>query len=87
MDDPCCRTHTQSIIDWEIAEYYRRIRNRDHWQDLLKAHWIGDLCAPDRETAFFVGNQHQHLNSSLVLGVWWPERRPEQLALGDLGDP
>lgn len=52
----------------------------------MKIRWVGDLCASDRDTAFFVGNQHQHLNSFLVLGVWWPERRPEQLALGDLGD-
>lgn len=85
-DDPGCRTHTQSIIDWEIAEYYRRVRDFDDWRDRMKSRWVGDLCAPDRDTAFFVGNQHQHLNSFLVLGVWWPERRPEQLALGDLGN-
>jgi hypothetical protein len=84
--EPGCRTHTQSIIDWEIAEYYRRIRRRPDWRDRLKARWIDDLCGPDRDTAFFVGNQHQHLNAFLVLGVWWPERRPEQLGLGDLGD-
>lgn len=84
-DDPGCRTHTQSIIDWEIAEYYRHARRFENWRDRMKSRWVGDLCAPDRDTAFFVGNQHQHLNSFLVLGVWWPERRPEQLALGDLG--
>lgn len=84
-DDPRCRTHTQSIIDWEIAEYYRHVCHFDNWRDRMKRRWVGDLCAPDRDTAFFVGNQHQYLNSFLVLGVWWPERRPEQLALGDLG--
>jgi hypothetical protein len=85
-DEPKCKTHTQSIIDWEIAEYYRRIRDHADWRDRLRDHWIGKLCGPDRDTAFFVGNQHQHLNSFLVLGVWWPELRPEQLALGNLGD-
>lgn len=85
-DDPGCGTHTQSIIDWEIAEYYRRVSHFDDWRDRMKIRWVGDLCASDRDTAFFVGNQHQHLNSFLVLGVWWPERWPEQLALGDLGD-
>jgi len=84
--DPDCNSHTQSIIDWEIAELYRRVHHRDDWQDRLKARWINDLCAPNRDTAFFVGNQHQHPRSFLVLGVWWPEWRPEQLALGDVGD-
>jgi len=85
-DAPGCRTHLQSIIDWEVAEHYRRVRHRDDWRDRLKERWIGDVCAADRDTAFFVGNQHQHLQSFLVLGAWWPEHRPEQLALDDLGD-
>jgi hypothetical protein len=84
--DPHCPTHTQSIIDWEIAELYRHVRHRDDWQDRLKARWIGELCAPNRDTAFFVGNQHQHPGSFLVLGVWWPPRQPEQLALRGLDD-
>jgi hypothetical protein len=84
--DASCRTHTQSIIDWELAEHYRRVQYRDDWQDRIRARWLGELCAADRDTAFFVGNQHQHPNAFLVLGVWWPERRPEQLSLGDLSD-
>ncbi|MGH2966126.1 MAG: hypothetical protein ACRDMH_12220 [Solirubrobacterales bacterium] len=82
--DPSCNTHRQSIIDWEIAETYRRVRGHADWQDRLRAKWIGELCAPGRDTAFFVGDQHQHPGSFLVLGVWWPERRPEQLSLGDV---
>jgi hypothetical protein len=82
--DPGCNGHTQSIIDWEIALSYRRFRNAVDWQAKLKARWLGDLCAPNRDTAFFVGNQHQHPSSFLVLGVWWPPRAAEQLGLGDL---
>jgi hypothetical protein len=82
--DPRCPTHTQSIIDWEIAEFFRRIQYRDDWRERLKAKWLGELCAPERDTAFFVGNQHQHPGSFLVLGVWWPPRQPEQLALSGL---
>jgi hypothetical protein len=85
-DDPECTTHTQSIVDWEIVRTYRRVKKRSDWQDRLKARWLGELCAPSRDTAFFVGNMHQHLNSFLVLGVWWPERAPQQLELGDLGN-
>lgn len=85
-DDPDCKTHEQSIIDWEIAEYYRHVRTRDDWRAQIKKRWLDTLCAADRDTAFFVGNQHQHPSSFLVLGVWWPERRPDQLRLGHFAD-
>lgn len=79
--DPDCSTHTQTIVDWEIVELYRKVRGRDDWQDLIRAKWLDQLCDQDRDTAFFVGNQHQYPNAFLVLGVWWPPRRPDQLAL------
>ncbi|HVA20109.1 MAG TPA: hypothetical protein VMU55_08035 [Solirubrobacteraceae bacterium] len=85
-DEPGCRTHTQSIIDWEIARFYRRIRDFDDWRERMKAQWVGKLYGVGRDTAFFVGNMHQHPRSFLVLGVWWPLRRPEQLTLADLGN-
>jgi len=84
-DDPGCRTHTQSIIDWEIAQFYRRVRHFDDWRDRMKAQWVDKLCGADRDTAFFVGNMHQHPGSFLILGLWWPPRQPEQLVLTDLG--
>jgi hypothetical protein len=85
-DEPGCKTHTQSIIDWEIARFYRRVRHFDDWRERMTAQWVGKLCGDDRDTAFLVGNMHQHPRSFLVLGVWWPPKRPEQLALPDLGD-
>ncbi len=85
-EDTGCPSHTQSIIDWEIAQFYRRVRRREDWRDRMKNRWLGDLCGPGRDTAFFVGNMHQHPRSFLVLGVWWPPRRPEQLALTDLAN-
>jgi hypothetical protein len=81
-DDDACNGHTQSIVDWEIAAFYRQVRRYDDWQDRVKARWLGELCGNDRDTAFFVGNMHQHLSSFLVLGVWWPPTRPQQMTLG-----
>jgi hypothetical protein len=82
--DPACQGHTQSIIDWEIARTYRRVRTRPDWQERLKARWLDDLCGDDKDTAFFVGNQHLYPDSFLVLGVWWPPKQPEQLAMPGL---
>lgn len=85
-DDAECRGHNQSITDWEIFQFYRRVRKRRDWQDLIRAKFLGELCGPERDTAFVVGNQHQHRDSFLVLSVWWPPLQAEQLTLGDFGD-
>jgi hypothetical protein len=79
--DTACNGHEQTIVDWEVAELYRRVGRRDGWQDLMRKKWLNELCGPERDTAFFVGNQHQHPGSFLVLGVWWPPHRPDQLSL------
>jgi hypothetical protein len=72
-----CNTHTQTIIDWEIAQAWRRWR-RDYppakVPDRIRDHWLNDLCSESKDTIFFVGNQHQHLRSFLVLGVFWPPK-------------
>jgi hypothetical protein len=70
-----CRTHNQTIIDWELSEGYRRWRAE--YSDVLQAirtKWLETMCAPQRDTAFFVGNQHQHPKGFMVLGVFWPTR-------------
>jgi hypothetical protein len=79
-----CGGHTQSIIDWEIVQFYRHARSYENWRERVRNRWLGELCGDDRDTAFFVGNQHLRRNTFMVLGVWWPPRRAEQLALADL---
>ena len=76
--DMGCRGHEQSIVDWELSQAYRSFRDRYGEQevvDRLRQRWLGELCGPARDTAFFVGNQHQHPDSFLVLGVFWPPQR------------
>lgn len=86
-DDPLCEgKHAQSIIDWEIGAFYLRVRNEANWQDILRQKVLQEMCGPDREVAIIVGNQLLHPTSFLVLGLWYPERRAEQLGLGDVGD-
>lgn len=80
--DPACNSHSQSIIDWEIVQYYRRVRGSGDWQEKLRRRWLETICGPERDTALMVGNQHQHPGSFLILGIWWPEFASEQLSLG-----
>lgn len=85
-----CRGHDIQLIDWEVCELYRKLGDRplDERLDLLRAKWLEELCAPDRDTYFFAGNMAKRPWQFQLLGVVWPRRseiaagpRPEPLAL------
>ena len=50
--DPGCKTHEQSIIDWEIAQAFRRWRVERGSDDAavaaIRHKWLEELCAPER---------------------------------------
>ncbi|MGH9069979.1 MAG: hypothetical protein ACRDX8_02130 [Acidimicrobiales bacterium] len=72
-----CKGHEQSIIDWEIQEFYRKCQRQHGEQEavrLVRQRWLEVLCGPTRDTVFFVDNQHLHPASFLVLGVFWPPK-------------
>ena len=77
-DERNCTGHRQSIIDWELAQAFRKWREsyRDEasLMEALRDKWLGEMWAPGRDSALFVGSMHQHPNSFLVLGVYWPEK-------------
>ncbi len=77
--DPDCAGHRQSIIDWEIAQAYRRWRREypDDWEERLRRRSVDDLWSSGRSTRLFVG-KHQHPDGFLVLGVFWPPDTPLQ---------
>jgi hypothetical protein len=70
-----CKGHVQSIVDWELAAAFREwpYPERERLEKIREL-WLGKMCAGDRDTRFFVGNQHQYLEAFLVLGVFWPPR-------------
>jgi len=74
---PDCNSHHLSIIDWEIAEAWRNwlpIYGPEVVLDKIRETWIDKLCAPDRQTRFFVGNTRGMPMVWMVLGVWWPPK-------------
>ncbi|HXV04846.1 MAG TPA: hypothetical protein VFP23_02950 [Solirubrobacterales bacterium] len=83
--DGGCQGHLQSIVDWEIVELFRNVRDRTNWRELIRKKWLDQMCGADRDTAFIVGNQHQYPDGFLVLGVWWPPKT-QQLSLADAID-
>jgi hypothetical protein len=85
-DDSKCQGHAQSIVDWEILQFYRHVRQKPDWEEIVRRRVLDEVCGPDRDLALIVGNQHQHENAFLVLGFWWPKKIAEQLGLGEIGD-
>ena len=69
---PSCNSHTQTIIDWEAAALWRRVRDKANWQDLMRQTFINKMWAENRKTELFVGNQIKYPQAFLVLGVFWP---------------
>lgn len=82
-NDRCCRGHTQTIVDWEIHELYRNSRDK-HEDDIksikkdIRNKFLNELCGPDKDTYFFVGDMRQHLGSFIVLGIFWPQKEIQQ---------
>lgn len=76
--DRQCGGHAQTIIDWELAQAYRSWSTRYGTEaeliDKIRQRWVAEMCAATKDTRFFVGNQHQHPKSFLVLGVFWPPK-------------
>lgn len=70
-----CRGHDQSIIDWELGQAFRKWSDDDSRRtELIRLKWLDEICGPDKETLFFVGNIHAHPLSFVVLGTFWPPK-------------
>jgi hypothetical protein len=75
-DTRACRGHRQGIIDWEFVAHQRRLKARDDTtaQQELRKRWLDEICAADRDTVFFVGNQAKRQHVFSVLGAFYPRR-------------
>ncbi|GII76571.1 hypothetical protein Sru01_15530 [Sphaerisporangium rufum] len=73
---PACKGHRQGIIDWELVGLQRSVHDREDAGvvEAIRDKFWDLMCAPDRDTIFYVGNQQAHPRSFLVLGVVYPRR-------------
>lgn len=79
--EPECRSHNQTIIDWEIVALWYHVRDQQDWREQMRKRFIDEMWSPDRNTELFVGNQERYPQSFLVLGVFWPPRQDLQQSL------
>lgn len=74
-----CKGHDYSILDWEIAELYRKTRNRVGWERKLKEKVMEMIFGPKRETYLLVGNMLRHQKTFCTLGFFWPPKQRQLL--------
>lgn len=73
--DADCRSHTQSVIDWEVqAAAYKRWEDGDPQDalDFVRDRFVDHL--KDRDLWFFVGNVHKRPADFMILSFFYPER-------------
>jgi hypothetical protein len=64
-DGPRCKgSHQMMIEDWEVGALYWKCIDRgaspDEARGMVKQKFLGELCAPERDTRFYVGTILAH---------------------------
>lgn len=77
-DDPRCKgNHEMMIEDWELGQLLLTLRDSEQSEQVavqkVKDKFLGQMCAPDVDTHFFVGTTLQY-GKWIVLGVFWPKK-------------
>ena len=74
-DDQKCKGHNLSILDWEIGELYRKLKNDIEMEEKIKSKVMNEICGRNRETYLFLGNMSRRRHVFCILGFFWPPRR------------
>ncbi|RFU39615.1 hypothetical protein DZF91_21475 [Actinomadura logoneensis] len=71
---PDCKGHLQGLYDWEFVRLQRRLTGLDDAEAIaeLRSKFLDTMCAPDRETVFYVGNMQKRMSSFIIGGVFYP---------------
>lgn len=74
--DSRCPGHEQGLLDWEFVGFQRRqaALSDAELRRALQDKFLTMMCSPNRDTAFYVGNQAKRVQTFSVLGVYYPER-------------
>jgi hypothetical protein len=85
-EDDRCKGHRQMIEDWEVGALYWKLVDQgaapDEAAAKVRQKFLDELCAPTKDTHFYVGTILGHPRSWVIIGVFYPTiRRPQQANL------
>ena len=82
-DDGRCNGHKMMIEDWEVGALFWKLvdQGKAHEDAAAKVRekFLDELCGADKDTYFFVGTILSHPNSWVVIGVFYPKKKPPGL--------
>jgi hypothetical protein len=81
-EQPGCRGHEMSCLDWEIRQSYRKWSRQygTAWEEKFRQRYEQDMIERS-DTYFFVGTLHQFPGTWIIIGLFYPPKVP------DLADP
>jgi hypothetical protein len=73
-DEAACNGHKSQILDWEIAESFRRWSRSDpdRWEDMIRAKYEREL--PGKDIHLVVGTMAAHPKTFVIIGLVYPPR-------------
>jgi hypothetical protein len=75
------KPHNAMIEDWELGVLYlnelARLGDENKAAESVRHKFFDELCAPDRDTRFFMGTVFPY-NTWVVVGVFWPPKHFQQ---------
>lgn len=76
-NDPACKGHNISIVDWEIFQAFRRWRktygSESKALEKIKDKWLDYFFCGNRDSYFVVGTTYPY-PTFIILGVFWPPK-------------
>lgn len=79
-DDPECDGHEFSVLDWEMDALYFRLRTEYSRSRQKSAEGVieklrDQICTPDKDLYFYLGNFAHHPWIFSIVGLWWPKKK------------
>lgn len=84
-EHPDCKSHDQSIIDWELSSLYLKMKKQYASEDkaiaMVHQKYLDEILSDKCDTLFFVGTVLKH-NSWLVIGMFYPKKERQMGLFG-----
>ncbi len=81
-DERCDNDHIFSVLDWETDALYFNLRQQENSPDTAASKVVDKIrdqvCAPDKDLYFFLGNISTHPQVFTIVGFWWPKKQPDK---------
>lgn len=68
-----CKGHVMSILDWEFAQLYRKVRSNKDWKRKIEKK-IRNICGSDKDTYLILGNMAKRRHIFCILGFFYPPK-------------